>query len=140
MKVFQYKVILTAKRRGYHLITDEILANCENLKEIKSGIANIFIQHTSAALSINENADPSVRADFDKFFDDLVPEDYRKFTHIFEGRDDITAHLKASIFGNSITIPITDGRFNLGTWQGIYLCEFRNHSAGRKIIITLMGM
>jgi len=140
MKVFQYKFILPPKRRGYHLITDEILANCENMKEIKSGIANIFIQHTSAALSINENADPSVRADFGTFFDDLVPEDYRKFTHTFEGRDDITAHLKTSIFGNSLMIPITDGRFNLGTWQGIYLCEFRNNSSGRKIIITLMGL
>ncbi|MCX7735298.1 MAG: secondary thiamine-phosphate synthase enzyme YjbQ [Candidatus Kapabacteria bacterium] len=140
MKVFQYKINLPAKRRGYHLITDEILAKCENLKEIKTGIANIFIQHTSAALSINENADPSVRVDFDRFFDDLVPEDYNKYTHTFEGRDDITAHLKTSIFGNSLVIPITDGRLNLGTWQGIYLCEFRNHTSGRKIIVTLMGI
>ncbi len=140
MKFYQYKIYLPVKRRGYHLITDEILEKCENLKEIKTGIANIFIQHTSAALSINENADPSVRADFDTFFDDLVPENYQKFTHIFEGKDDITAHLKTSIFGNSLVIPISDGRLNLGIWQGIYLCEFRNHSGNRKIIVTLMGV
>lgn len=140
MKIFQYKITIPSKRRGYHLITDEIVARCENLKEIKTGIANIFIQHTSAALSINENADPSVRTDFDCFFDDLVPENYKKFTHVYEGKDDITAHLKTSIFGNSIIIPISDGRFNLGTWQGIYLCEFRNQSSGRKIVITLMGL
>lgn len=140
MKVFQYKINLPAKKRGYHLITDEILAKCENLKEIKTGLANIFIQHTSAALSINENADPSVRVDFDRFFDDLVPEDYKKYTHTFEGRNDITAHIKSSIFGNSLVIPITDGRLNLGIWQGIYLCEFRNHSLARKIIVTLMGI
>lgn len=140
MKVFQYKIVLPAKRRGYHLITDLIEKKCENLRDIKIGIANIFIQHTSAALSINENADPTVRADFEEFFDDMVPEDYRKFTHTFEGRDDITAHIKTSIFGNSLIIPITDGKFDLGTWQGIYLCEFRNNSGGRKIIVTLMGI
>lgn len=139
MKIYQYKIKLSPKPRGFHIITDEIESLCSNIKDIKTGLASIFITHTSAALTLNENADPSVRDDFVTFFDDLVPESYQKFSHTLEGKDDITAHLKSTIFGSSLIIPITNGRFNLGTWQGIYLCEFRNLSRGRNIIITILG-
>ncbi|MEX0823174.1 MAG: secondary thiamine-phosphate synthase enzyme YjbQ, partial [Balneolaceae bacterium] len=120
---FQKKITLSPKPRGFHLITDEILKKIPGLSDVKTGIAHIFIQHTSAGLTINENADPSVRRDFETHFNRMVPEDTSLFEHTLEGSDDMTSHLKSSILGHSVSIPITDGKFNLGTWQGIYLCE-----------------
>ncbi len=135
--VKQVEITLPALGRGYHLITHEILRAIGELPQ--TGIMNVFIKHTSAGLTINENADPSVRADFETFMNDLVPEDYPKFSHTLEGPDDMPAHLKSSLIGQSVTIPITNGRLNLGTWQGIYLCEFRNYGGRRKIVITVYG-
>ncbi len=135
--VKQVEIVLPAMGRGYHLITHKIMEAIGDLPRI--GIMNVFIKHTSAGLTINENADPSVRADFETFMNNMVPEDYPLFTHTLEGADDMPAHLKSSIIGQSVTIPITDHRLNLGTWQGIYLCEFRNHGGRRKIVITVYG-
>jgi secondary thiamine-phosphate synthase enzyme len=139
MKIFQKQIRLKPRSRGYHLITDEIESNMLEMKQLHSGIANIFIQHTSAGLTINENADPTVRKDFESFFNRLIPENIALYSHTDEGPDDMTAHIKSSVIGNSITIPITDGKFNLGIWQGIYLCEFRNRSRSRNIVITIFG-
>lgn len=139
MKTFQKQVSLTAKSRGFHLITNEILDKIPELKEISVGVAHIFIQHTSAGLSINENADPSVRRDFETHFNRMVPEDTSLYEHTLEGTDDMTSHIKSSILGHSVSVPITDGRFNLGTWQGIYLCEHRIRGGVRKVIVTVMG-
>jgi len=140
MKCFQTEILLQSKPRGFHIITNEILKNVSGLKEIQAGIANIFIQHTSASLSINENADPDVRTDFETHFNEMVPEDKNYYLHTDEGTDDMTSHIKSSILGCSLSIPVTNGQLNLGTWQGIYLCEHRNHGGRRKIIVTLMGM
>ena len=131
----QFNIVLRQYPKGIQLITNEILNNVGYLP--KSGLINIFLQHTSAGLSINENADPSVRDDMEAFFQRLVPENSPYFTHIFEGSDDMPAHIKSSIFGNSITIPIINHKLGLGTWQGIYFGEFRNHGGNRKIIITI---
>lgn len=136
---FQIKITLSPKPRGFHLITDEILKNTPGLSDVKTGIAHIFIQHTSAGLTINENADPSVRRDFETHFNRMVPEDTSLFEHTLEGSDDMTSHLKSSILGHSVSIPVTDGKFNLGTWQGIYLCEHRNRGGSRNIIVTVLG-
>jgi secondary thiamine-phosphate synthase enzyme len=125
--------------RGFHLITAIIEMQFPEIRQIKAGILHVFIQHTSAGLTINENADPTVRKDFETFIKDLIPEGYPKFIHNYEGDDDMPAHIKSSFFGNSLQIPITDGKLNLGTWQGIYLCEFRNHGGPRNIILTAMG-
>ncbi len=133
----QVEIALPNYGRGFHLITNEILKNLPKLPE--TGLANIFIKHTSAALTINENADPSVRDDFETFFDKFVPDNTPWFTHKIEGDDDMPAHIKASIIGQSLSIPITNYRLNLGTWQGIYLCEFRNNGGKRKLIITILG-
>ena len=133
MKIIQKEILLKARTRGFHLITKEILENLKELSEIKKGIANIFIQHTSASLSVNENADPTVRQDMETYFNISVPEDSDFYMHTFEGPDDMTSHIKASIIGSSVNIPVTNGRFNLGTWQGIYLCEHRNNGGNRKI-------
>lgn len=103
----------------------------------EQGMLNVFIKHTSAGLTINENADPSVRNDFETFLNDLVPENHPGYSHVFEGSDDMPAHLKSSLVGSSVTIPITKGRLNLGTWQGIYLCEFRNHGGARRLVLTV---
>ncbi len=135
--VKQVEITLPALGRGYHLITSIILKAIGELPQ--TGIMNVFIKHTSAGLTINENADPSVRSDFETFMNDLVPEDYPKFSHTLEGPDDMPAHLKSSLIGQSLSIPITNGRLNLGTWQGIYLCEFRNYGGRRKIVITVYG-
>lgn len=135
----QQEITLSPKPRGFHLVTDEICAQINPLKNIKTGIAHIFIQHTSAGLTINENADPSVRRDFETHFNRMVPEDMSLFEHTLEGSDDMTSHLKSSILGHSVTVPVTNGRFNFGTWQGIYLCEHRNHGGTRKIVVTLFG-
>ncbi len=137
--VIQKQFSLTPKSRGFHLITREILDYIPELSNIKTGIAHVFIQHTSASLSVNENADPTVREDFETFFTRAVPEDISLYKHTLEGPDDMTSHIKSSLLGSSVSVPITEGRFNLGTWQGIYLCEHRNYGGARKIIVTLIG-
>lgn len=135
----QTQISLSAKRRGFHLVTDEILRQLPELKNFQVGMMNVFIKHTSASLTINENADPSVRTDFESFFNRAVPEDEPYYTHIYEGSDDMPAHLKGALLGFSLNIPISNGQLNLGTWQGIYLCEHRNHGGSRKLVITLNG-
>lgn len=127
MKVFQKNIQLVPRSRGFHLITREILEKIPELMEIQAGLAHIFIKHTSASLTINENADPTVRKDFETHFNRAVPEDFSLYKHTLEGADDMTSHIKSSLLGSSVMVPITNGRFNLGTWQGIYLCEHRNH-------------
>jgi len=139
MLLFQKEIILSPKSRGFHLITNEILNRLPEIKEIKTGMAHIFIHHTSASLTINENADPDVRKDMETHFNIMIPDGAKHFRHTLEGPDDMTSHIKSSILGNSLSIPITDGMLNLGTWQGIYLCEHRNHAERRKIVVTLMG-
>jgi secondary thiamine-phosphate synthase enzyme len=135
----QKQITLSAKSRGFHLITDEILDHLPELREVKTGIAHIFIQHTSAGLTINENADPSVRRDFESHFNRMVPEDSSLFEHTLEGPDDMTSHIKSSMLGHSVTVPVTNGQFNLGTWQGIYLCEHRNRGGARRLLVTVMS-
>lgn len=127
-------------RRGFHLVTQEIVNKIPEIRDMEAGNLHIFIQHTSAGLTINENADPTVRRDFETFVNDLVPEDYSHFVHTYEGADDMPAHLKSSIIGNQLNIPITGGKLNLGTWQGIYFCEFRNHGGMRNLILTAIGL
>lgn len=135
----QTKITLSAKSRGYHIITDKILKEIPEIKNINTGIAHIFIQHTSASLTINENADPSVRRDFATHFKRMVPEETSMYEHTLEGPDDMTSHIKSSILGHSASIPITNGKLNLGTWQGIYLCEHRYSGGPRKLVVTLHG-
>lgn len=135
----QKKITLSPKSRGYHIITNEILKEIPEIKNIDTGLAHIFIQHTSASLTINENADPSVRRDFASHFKRMVPEDTSLYEHTLEGPDDMTSHIKSSLLGHSVSIPITNGSLNLGTWQGIYLCEHRNNGGSRKLIVTLQG-
>ena len=131
----QYHLSLPPFPRGYHLITHLVADAIPELP--KNGLLNVFIQHTSAGLTLNENADPSVRVDFESIFNHIVPEDQPYYTHTFEGSDDMPAHIKATLTDSSVTIPITDGRLNLGTWQGIYLCEFRNHGGRRRLVLTV---
>lgn len=135
----QKEIILKSRNKGFHLITDEVLSNLPELKNIKIGLVNLLLKHTSASITLNENADPDVRSDMKKYFDELVPENKKYFDHTLEGADDMPAHIKTSLLGNSITIPITNGRLNLGIWQGIYLCEHRNYESARKLIITING-
>jgi len=138
--IIQKEINLKPRDRGFHLITDEILSQIIEIKKIQIGIANIFLKHTSASLSINENADPTVRSDMEKYFNKYVPESDAKFyDHTLEGTDDMTSHIKSTIIGTSLNIPITNGKLNLGTWQGIYLCEHRNYAGSRKIVVTLFG-
>ncbi|HSJ67460.1 MAG TPA: secondary thiamine-phosphate synthase enzyme YjbQ [Anditalea sp.] len=139
MAVYQKTITLKQYPRGFHLITDQIVDNFTDLRSIEGGILHVFIQHTSAGITINENADPTVRKDFETFINELVPETYPHFIHTYEGSDDMPAHLKSSLLGNSLQIPISRGKLNLGTWQGIYLCEFRNHGGSRKLVLTAMG-
>lgn len=136
---FQKEFYLQERKRGYHLITDEILKNIPELSDIKAGIVHLFIKHTSASLTINENADPTVRMDFESHFNKLAPENAPYYRHNSEGADDMPAHLKSSILGSSVSIPVTNGDLNLGTWQGIYLCEHRNYGGRRKIVATVSG-
>jgi secondary thiamine-phosphate synthase enzyme len=136
---FQKNITLPAKRRGFHLVTPEILQQVPEIREYAVGMAHIFIQHTSASLTLNENADPSVRQDFESHFNKMVPENAPYYIHTDEGPDDMPAHIKAALLGPSVTLPISQGRLNLGTWQGIYLCEHRNHARGRRLVITLHG-
>jgi secondary thiamine-phosphate synthase enzyme len=140
LQIFQKELTLKARPRGFHLITDEILNNFPELKNIKTGLLHILIKHTSASLTINENADPSVRTDMETHFNVLVPEDADYYEHTFEGPDDMTSHIKASIIGSNVTVPITNGRLNLGTWQGVYLCEHRNNGGRRKLVLTAFGI
>lgn len=135
----QKTITLAPKSRGFHIITNDVLENIPELKDLKTGILHLFIKHTSASLTINENADPTVRTDFESHFNMLAPENQSYYQHTFEGSDDIPAHLKASLLGSSVSIPITDGRLNLGTWQGIYLCEHRNHGSDRELVLTIQG-
>jgi len=131
----QFEITLPTFKRGYHLITDLIERQLPNLPE--KGLVNLLLQHTSAGISLNENADPSVRYDFETFMNKLIPENDTAFTHILEGSDDLPAHLKSSLIGANLTIPVTNHRLNLGTWQGIYLCEFRNFGGRRKLVVTV---
>lgn len=139
MTWIQREIRLRPRPRGFHLVTDEILQAVPELRLFAVGLAHVFIQHTSASLSINENADPTVRADMESHFNVLVPESAPYYRHTYEGPDDMTSHIKSSILGSSVTLPISRGRLNLGTWQGIYLCEHRNHGGGRKLVITISG-
>ncbi|MGM9475102.1 secondary thiamine-phosphate synthase enzyme YjbQ [Pedobacter sp. GSP4] len=139
MKIYQQALTLRERRRGFHIITDEIENTLPQIQEISTGICQVFIQHTSASLSINENADPTVRLDFEMFFNKTVKENDPDYEHDYEGSDDMPAHLKASILGSSVTIPIRNGRLALGTWQGIYLCEHRNRGGQRRLIVTAWG-
>ncbi len=136
---YQKEIILHPYPRGFHIITNEIEEAVPEIKKIKIGLAHIFIKHTSASLTINENVSPDVRSDLQKFFGRLVPDDTPYFEHTLEGADDMSAHVKSSLLGQSLTIPIMNGRLNLGTWQGIYLGEHRHHGGARKIVVTLIG-
>ena len=135
----QKEISLNPKPRGFHLITDEILQNLQEIGDISIGTMEIFIKHTSASLTINEDADPTVRDDFESHFNQIAPENAPYYKHTIEGPDDMPAHLKSSILGSSVTIPITNGTLNLGIWQGIYLCEHRNHGGSRSVVLTLTG-
>ncbi len=139
MKVIQEEIKLRPYPRGFHLITEEVKAALPQLKAIKAGILQVFIRHTSASLTLNENWDPTVRGDFERHINIMVPENAPYYEHNYEGSDDMPAHIKASIFGSSVQIPITNGQLNLGTWQGLYLCEHRNHDSGRTLVLTGWG-
>jgi len=139
MKWIQKEIKLAPKVRGFHLVTNEILNEVTEIKNIKIGIAHLLLKHTSASLAINENYDPDVRSDMENYFNHAVKEGEPFYSHTSEGSDDMPAHIKSSILGTSLTIPITEGRFNLGTWQGIYLCEHRNNGGSRKLVITING-
>ncbi|TXK99152.1 hypothetical protein BMR02_07975 [Methylococcaceae bacterium HT1] len=133
------RIQLSAKPRGFHIVTNEVLSAIPSIKLIEYGLFNLFIKHTSASLTINENADATVRADFESHFNTFVPERAPYYQHDYEGDDDMPAHLKSSILGANINIPITQGKLNLGIWQGIYLCEHRNHGGSRSVVATLSG-
>ena len=135
----QKEIQLSPYPRGFHLITDAIVSEFHELKNIAIGQLQVFIKHTSASLTINENADPTVRQDFESHMNVLVPENAPYYIHTYEGPDDMPAHIKASLMGASVTIPITKGRLNLGTWQGIYLCEHRDYGGSRKLVLTAFG-
>lgn len=139
MKFYQKEIKLNPKKRGYHLITEEVLSAIQELENIKIGQLQVFIKHTSASLTINENADPTVRVDFENHINKMIPENMPYYKHNYEGSDDMPAHIKASILGNSVIIPITNGKLNLGIWQGIYLGEHRNYAGSRSVIITVFG-
>ena len=135
----QRLIRLRARPRGFHLVTREVAEAVPELGELRIGLAHVHILHTSASLTLNENASPDVRDDFAAWFDQVVPEDARYWTHTVEGPDDMPAHIKASVLGPSLTLPVRDGRFALGTWQGIYLCEHRDSGGPRSLVVTLFG-
>lgn len=139
MKFFQKEIKLKSFTRGFHLITEEVLNSIPEINTIEIGQMQVFIKHTSASLTINENADYTVRTDFESHFNKMIPENAPYYKHTYEGSDDMPAHIKASLLGASIQIPITKGKLNLGIWQGIYLCEHRNHGGNRNIVITVFG-
>ena len=127
------------KKRGFHLVTNEILSAIPEIAHLSVGLMHVFIKHTSASLTINENADPTVRQDFENFFNKTVPEDEPYYRHQDEGSDDLPAHIKSSLLGSSVTLPISDGQLNVGIWQGVYLCEHRNHGGSRSLVVTIHG-
>ena len=137
--ILQKEICLNARTRGFHLITNDIVSGFSELGQIKKGVLQVFIKHTSASLTINEAADPTVRSDFEAHFNEMVPENQPYYRHTMEGADDMPAHLKSSILGSTVHIPITNGSLNLGTWQGIYLCEHRNNGRSRTLILTALG-
>ncbi len=139
MKWFQKEISLKPRGRGFHLVTDEIVNQLPELKEIKTGLMHILIKHTSASITLNENYDPDVRSDMEKYFNRVVKENEPWYDHNSEGSDDMPAHIKSTLIGSSLTIPITNGKLNFGTWQGIYLCEHRNFAGGRHLVITILG-
>lgn len=139
MQFFQKHLKLPNYSQGYHLITDQIETAIPEFRDIRIGFLQVFLQHTSSGLCINENADPTVRKDFQTFVNELIPETYPRFVHDYEGPDDMPAHIKSAFFGVSLQIPISGGKLALGIWQGIYLCEFRNQGTGRKLILTAFG-
>ena len=136
---YQTEITVEPKSRGFHIITHEIENQIPELKKIKVGIANIFLKHTSASLTINENVSPDVRVDMETHLNKMVPENMPYYQHIYEGADDMPAHIKSSLLGTSLTIPVKNGKLNLGTWQGIYLGEHRDYGGARKIIVTIIG-
>lgn len=140
MKIFRQTIRLRERKRGFHLITSEVVQSLPQISEITTGMCQVFIQHTSASLTINENADSTVRTDFEMYFNKTVPENDADYMHTDEGPDDMPAHIKAAMLGSSVLIPIHQGRLALGTWQGIYLCEHRNHGGGRNLILTAWGV
>lgn len=140
MQVFQREFKLPSFARGFHLITDRVEREIAEIRQFKAGLLHVFIRHTSASLTINEDADPTVRHDFESHFNQMVPENAPYYRHNYEGSDDMPAHLKASLLGSSVSIPITNGRLNLGTWQGIYLCEHRDRATGRSLVLTAYGV
>lgn len=135
----QTLITLRARPRGFHLVTDEIVAGLRELRECRIGLLHVWLQHTSASLTVNENADPAVRRDFERFFSRLVPQGRDGYEHDDEGPDDLPAHFKASLLGCQLTLPVTNGRLALGTWQGIYLGEHRDEGGARKVLVTLQG-
>ncbi len=139
MQFFQKEIRLQVLSRGFHLITSEVLKTIPEIETIKIGQLQVFIKHTSASLTINENADPTVRLDFESHINEIVPENQSYYTHTYEGADDMPAHIKASLMGTSIQIPISNGKLNLGIWQGIYLCEHRDRASGRNLVLTAFG-
>jgi len=139
MKIFQEILQLAPRRRGFHLITADVTNAVAPIRELKTGICQVFIRHTSASLTLNENADPTVRADFETYFNKAVPENDPDYLHNDEGPDDMPAHLKAALLGSSVIIPIRNGRLALGAWQGIYLCEHRDRAHSRELVITVWG-
>jgi secondary thiamine-phosphate synthase enzyme len=139
MNLYQKELILEQRGRGFHLVTDEILGHITEIKKIKAGLMHILIKHTSASITLNENYDPDVRSDLEKYFSRTVKENESWYEHNSEGSDDMPAHIKSTLIGSSLTIPITNGKLNLGTWQGIYLCEHRNQAGSRKIVVTIFG-
>ena len=139
MNWLQKELTLSPRPRGFHLVTAEIVRQLPELADFKVGLAHVFIQHTSASLALNENADPTVRQDMEAHFNVLAPENAPYYRHTYEGPDDMPAHLKAVMLGSGLTLPVRDGRFYLGTWQGIYLCEHRDHGGARRLVVTCLG-
>ncbi len=139
--IFEQKEIqLQSYKRGFHSITEIVIQAIPEIKKIEKGFLKVFIKHTSASLTINEDADPSVRVDFESHFNKMIPENAPYYIHTYEGSDDMPAHLKASLLGSSVEVPITNGKLNLGTWQGIYLCEHRNYGGARKLVLSAFGV
>ena len=137
--ILQKGIKLRSRSRGFHLVTSEIISQIPEIRTVRHGELHVFIKHTSASLTLNENADPTVREDFEKHFNKLAPEHAPYYEHDTEGSDDMPAHLKSSMLGSSVSIPVTDGKLNLGTWQGIYFCEHRNDGGERELVLTLIG-
>ena len=140
MNIYQHNIQLRERRRGFHLITSEVIHEFPEISRIKTGMCQVFIQHTSASLTINENADPTVRKDFEMWFNKAVPENDPDYEHDYEGSDDMPAHLKSALLDTAVLIPIRNGQLALGTWQGIYLCEHRNYGGNRTVVLTAWGI